>query len=81
MTISVIIPIYNVQKYVRRCLESVIAQECEKFDIECLIIDDCSPDDSMTIVNEVINSYQGSSITFKTIRHEQYMGLSRARNT
>lgn len=81
MTISVIIPIYNVQKYVRRCLESVIAQECEKFDIECLIIDDCSPDDSMTIVNEVINSYQGSSITFKTIRHEQNMGLSMARNT
>ena len=81
MTISVIIPIYKVQEYVRRCLESVIAQECDRFSIECLIINDCTPDDSMTIVHDVISSYQGNSIEFKVIHHQKNMGLSVARNT
>lgn len=81
MTISVIIPVYKVQKYIRRCLESVISQKCDRFFIECLIIDDCSPDDSMTIVNDVISSYQGNSIIFKLLRHQENKGLSEARNT
>ena len=81
ITISVIIPVYKVEMFVRRCLESVIAQECNKFSVECLIIDDCTPDDSMIIVQDVINSYQGSSITFRVIHHDKNMGLSKARNT
>jgi len=81
MTISVIIPVYKVEKYIRRCLESVISQICDKFSIECLIIDDSTPDESMTIVQDVINGYQGTSITFKVIHHEKNMGLSMARNT
>lgn len=81
MTISVIIPVYKVESFVRRCLESVIAQECDRFYIECLIIDDCTPDDSMTIVQDVINNYHGTSITFKVVHHDMNMGLSMARNT
>ena len=81
MTISVIIPIYNVEKYVRRCLESVIAQGCASFDIECLIIDDCSPDSSMSIVQDVLDSYTGNDIIFHIIRHEKNMGISITRNS
>ena len=81
MTISVIIPVYNVEKYIRRCLDSVIDQECDGFNIECLIVDDCSPDGSMVIVNNIINNYQGTVITFKIIRHDVNKGLSAARNT
>ena len=81
MTISVIIPVYNVEKYIRRCLESVIDQECDGFNIECLIVDDCSPDGSMMIVNDIIKNYQGTVITFKIIRHDVNKGLSAARNT
>ena len=81
MTISVIIPVYNVEKYIRRCLESVIDQESDGFNIECLIVDDCSPDGSMMIVNDIINNYQGTVITFKIIRHDVNKGLSAARNT
>ena len=62
MTISVIIPVYKVEKYVRRCIESVVAQECDNFNLECLIIDDCTPDNSMAIVQDVINGYTGTSI-------------------
>lgn len=81
MTISVIIPVYNVEKYIRRCLESVIDQESDGFHIECLIVDDCSPDDSMIIVNDIVKNYHGSVINFKIIRHEVNKGLSAARNT
>ncbi|MBO7045828.1 MAG: glycosyltransferase family 2 protein [Prevotella sp.] len=81
MTISVIIPVYKVEKYVRRCIESVIAQEYADFRIECLIIDDCSPDSSMSIVQDVINSYKGTCISFQVIHHEKNMGLSAARNS
>ena len=81
MTISVIIPVYKVEKYIRRCLESIIVQECVNFNIECLIIDDCTPDNSMAIAQDVINSYDGTSIRFIIIHHEKNLGLSAARNT
>ena len=81
MTISVIIPVYKVEKYIRRCLQSVIDQERGEYHIECLIVDDCSPDNSMDIVNDIVNNYRGTTITFKIIRHEVNKGLSEARNS
>ena len=81
MTISVIIPVYKVEKYVRRCIESVIAQECDKFNVECIIVDDCTPDGSMAIVQDVIDNYQGTSVSFNVLHHEVNKGLSNARNS
>lgn len=81
MTISVIIPVYKVEKYIRRCLQSLIDQKSDGFHIECLIVDDCSPDGSMNIVKDMIDNYEGTSITFKLIRHEMNRGLSEARNS
>lgn len=81
MTISVIIPVYNVEKYIRRCLLSVKDQKCKDFNIECLIVDDCSPDGSMTIVRDLIEKNDDKSITFKIISHEKNKGLSEARNS
>ena len=81
MTISVIIPVYKVEKYIRRCVESIIDQESEDFNIECLIVDDCTPDNSMSIVKDIIYSYKGTCISFHVIRHEKNMGLSAARNS
>ena len=51
MMVSIVIPVYNVAPYVRRCLESVMAQDKAVADIECLIVDDCGQDDSMEIVH------------------------------
>ena len=48
--ISVIIPVYNTQKYICRCLESIVNQSLK--DIEIIIVNDASPDNSMDIVNE-----------------------------
>lgn len=79
MTISVIIPVFKAQKYIQRCLESVIAQECNVFDIECVLVDDCSPDRSMTIAKDVINHYSGS-IEFRILSNTDNQGVSCSRN-
>ena len=59
VSISIIIPIYNVEVYIRRCLESVMTQEFADALIECILVDDCTPDGSMTIVEEMVNMITG----------------------
>ena len=80
MSISIIIPIYNVEAYIRRCLESVMTQEFVGATIECILIDDCTPDRSMTIVKSMVSEYKGP-ISFVLLKHEVNRGLSAARNT
>lgn len=77
--ISIIIPVYKVELYIKDCLRSVIMQE-DAGPLECIIVNDCTPDRSMKIATEIINKYTGS-ITFRIIHHEQNQGLSAARNS
>ena len=79
MKISVIIPVYNVEQYIERCLKSVMAQTY-KGDIECIVVDDCGNDRSIAIAKDVIAGYSGD-IDFRIIHHEKNKGLSGARNT
>lgn len=78
--VSIIIPIYNVEKYVAECLNSVISLTYNHSKIECVIVDDCTPDHYMDIVNEIIRKYDGD-MTFIICKHEQNQGLSSARNS
>lgn len=78
--ISIIVPIYNVQDYIGRCLDSIICQECNEYALECIIVNDCSPDDSIRIVKRRLDDYNGK-IDFKIINHQKNEGLSAARNT
>lgn len=48
--ISIIIPVYNTEEYLRRCLDSIAAQTYK--DIECILVDDGSTDDSGKICDE-----------------------------
>lgn len=79
MKISIIIPIYNVAPYIKRCLDSVAAQTFTG-DIECILVDDCGKDDSMTIARQWIKNYSGR-ISFVILCHTHNQGLSAARNT
>lgn len=79
MKVSIIIPIYNVEPYVARCLHSVMAQTYQG-SIECLIVDDCGTDRSMDVVERMVANYHGS-ISFKILHHTYNRGLSAARNT
>lgn len=72
--VSVIIPIYNVAPYLRRCLDSVLAQTYKKLDI--ILIDDGSTDLSGKMADE----YACSDSRVQVI-HQENGGLSHARNT
>lgn len=73
MKVSVIVPIYNVENYVAKCLESIKAQTLEDF--ECLVINDGSKDNSVNIAKETVKD----DTRFKFFDKENG-GLSDARN-
>ena len=84
--ISIIIPIYQVSDYVERCIRSVISQTYT--DIECVIVDDATEDDSIDKCERLIRQYNlnenldhNGRIRFKILQHEVNSGLSAARNT
>jgi len=76
--ISIIVPVYNVSEYIERCIKSVIAQTYTN--IECVIVDDCTPDDSIIKTQKLLSEYKGD-IDFRIYHHKQNKGLSAARNT
>ena len=71
--ISVIIPVYNVEKYLARCLDSVIGQTYENLEIIC--VNDGSPDNSLAILHE----YASKDSRIKII-DQKNTGVSAARN-
>ena len=73
--VSVIIPIYNVEDYLPKCLESVINQTYKNLEIIC--VDDCSPDNSSQILKE----YENKDKRIKIVNRKQNGGLSAARNS
>lgn len=77
--ISIIVPIYNVEKYIISCLQSVIAQTMNE-GIECILVDDCGQDNSMELAESFVNEYTGN-IRFVILHHNKNLGLSEARNT
>lgn len=78
MLISIVIPTYNVAPYVVECLDSVAAQTY-RGKIECIIVDDCSTDDTREVINDWFISYRGG-ITFRFITLPKNGGLANARN-
>lgn len=72
-TVSIIIPIYNVEKYLRRCLDSVLKQTFQNWEAIC--VNDGSPDNSSVILSE----YAARDKRFKIVNKENG-GLSDARN-
>lgn len=73
MKISIIVPVYNVEKYIVKCIESVKNQSLSDF--ECLIVDDGSKDNSISLVKEIILNDDRFTILTK-----ENGGLSDARN-
>ena len=72
--VSVIIPVYKVEKYLKQCLDSIISQSFSDF--ECILVDDGSPDNCPNICDQ----YSEKDKRFRVI-HQINKGLSAARNT
>ena len=81
INISIIIPIYKVEAYIERCIKSVVTQVGigSAYNLECILVDDCTPDKSMEIAKEAIKP--SKNIHFVCLQHEVNRGLSVARNT
>lgn len=79
MKISIVIPVYNVEQYIEDCLKSV-ASQTYKGEIECIIVNDSTPDNSCSVIENFIKEYKGT-IEFKLLHHTVNRGLSAARNT
>jgi glycosyltransferase involved in cell wall biosynthesis len=73
--ISVIIPVYNVEMYLSRCLDSVINQTVKNIEIIC--VNDCSQNNCCGILKK----YKERDSRISIINHEKNRGLSAARNT
>ncbi|WP_254279264.1 glycosyltransferase family A protein [Haloarcula marina] len=72
-TVSVVLPTHDRAEFVERAIDSVLGQTYEDF--ECLVVDDCSSDDTPSVVRSVEDS------RVNLIRHETNRGASAARNT
>jgi glycosyltransferase involved in cell wall biosynthesis len=75
--LSIILPFYNVEKYLAACLDSLYAQDIPEDEYEVICIDDCSPDRSRDIVLQ----YQKSHNNLILLSHKENKGLGGARNT
>ena len=77
LKVSIIVPIYNVSQYIERCLLSIINQTYQN--IEIVLVNDASPDDSILKAQKIIDQYVGLNVSIVT--HDKNRGLSAARNT
>src|SRR5690606_29001874 len=76
MILSIIIPVYNVEKYIERCIRSCYDQQLAHNEYEIIVVDDESPDDSVVIVDGLMESY-----TNLRVISQKNKGLGGARNT
>ena len=70
--ISVIVPVYNVEKYLEKCLESLVNQTLN--DIEIIIVNDGSPDKSQNIIDEYVKKYPNIIKAF--VKENRRIGIS-----
>ena len=77
--ISVIIPVYNVEKYIEKCLHTLFQQTLSE--IEYIFVNDCSNDRSMEVLFKVIELYPSRKPHVKIINHEINKGVAAARTS
>lgn len=76
--ISLLIPIYMVEKYIEKCLQSVFEQTY--LNIEYVFINDCTQDKSMDILKNIILKYPHRKEQIKIINNTKNEGIAKARN-
>ena len=77
--VSILVPVYGVEKYIERCVRSLFEQTYEN--IEYVFVDDCTKDKSIEILNSVLAEYPNRKKQAKILHHDKNRGLSAARNT
>lgn len=76
MKLSIVVPIYRVEKYIRECVESIINQEDNLFSqVELILVNDGTPDKSIEVIQDLIDEYSNIRLI-----NQHNQGLSMARN-
>ncbi|MDR1544518.1 MAG: glycosyltransferase [Prevotellaceae bacterium] len=75
--LSIILPCYNVEKYISRCLDSIYKQNIPETEYEVICVNDCSPDNS----REIVLYFQKRHENLILLEHEVNKKLGAARNT
>lgn len=79
ISVSVIVPIYKVERFIARCVSSLLEQTLQN--VEFIFVDDATPDGSIDVLQQVIERYPHRAEQVRLIHHEHNKGLPAARNT
>lgn len=79
MKVSVIIPFYRAENFIRRCARSLFGQSLD--DVEFIFVDDASPDNSVSVLEDVLKDFPERVSSTRIIRHPANRGVAVARNT
>ena len=77
--VSVLVPIYGVEKYIVRCAESLFGQTYQN--LEFVFVDDVTPDRSIQLLEEVLGRFPNRKDQVTILHHERNRGVAAARNT
>jgi len=77
MKVSLIVSVYNVSKYIERCLKSVLEQTLD--DIEIVVVNDATTDDSMDKMYNLLEDYPSRNNQVVVINHDRNLGISKVR--
>ncbi len=74
--LSIIVPVYNVEEYIRPCVESIFKQGLDESTYEVILVNDGTKDNSFEVIEDIVNSHSNIIIV-----EQKNQGLSAARNT
>lgn len=77
--VSIILPMYRVADVLPQCIEALLAQTYTR--LELLFVDDCSPDDSAQVVEQMRPRLEARGFAVRLVRHQTNQGVACARNT
>ena len=76
--VSILVPIYGVERYIERCARSLFEQTYQN--LEFVFVNDCSPDRSMEVLNGIMDDYLERKDDVRVVNQEKNKGLAAARN-
>ncbi|MCE9269679.1 glycosyltransferase [Bacteroides thetaiotaomicron] len=77
--VSILVPIYGVEKFIEKCAVSLFEQTYPN--IEYVFVDDCTTDNSISVLRDIIAKYPDRESKVRILHHEHNRGLAAARNT
>ena len=77
--VSVLVPVYNVEQYIEKCVRAIFGQTYQN--LEIVFVDDCTPDHSVDVVRQMLEEFPNRKTQAKLIKHDRNRGIAATRNT